>query len=888
MENLNDVEFGSDKDKEEAPILVAQRYLNIYRQIHIFNKEKRDQFDDELLALPANIFDFFKRMPGGRLLVEHIEEVKTERGISFVKSSKEDFAEGSGTSTTPTPAPVVAGGVAPIVGGSVTVDESFAEALAQSMANAFKQNPMQATVSGGGAVGGKIDFGNAFDIIAEEIKTSRTSLLDVLKETRSITDSVIASQVSISRILEGILSARTRDEVGTADLNNRIIASQASITKLLEGLYLANNQKNNEISDYLNIETKLQNFKNEIRAEMEQSLVKMQDMFVECMKSFNDKKVVIETKEPSLKHDDIKNLSTLLASTIKEHANIEKKENFETNNNTTPQRIENNFAQDTIVNENDINRKKKNKKKNKNNQFNNFESEDNVNNENKQGGVAEKVTMNTVSAPIVDGVIRNNTFKHEDNFNNVKLDTPPMDDLEDEIEEEITTDEEIDINFDDLSDLSSISDLDLEDVSSVNDENKNLSNSSVILDDTEIDIAEENDDNFTSLDGIVDDDLSFELPEQNTEFSADDNTTEENESFTSLDDIVDDGLSFELPEQNTEFNTEDSTIEEGESFSSLDDIADDGLSFELPEQNTEFSAKDNTTEESESFSSLDDIADDGLSFELPEQNTEFSAEDNTTEKSESFTSLDDIADDGLSFELPEQNTEFSAEDNIAEKSESFSSLDDIADDGLSFELPEENTEFSAEDNTTKESESFSSLDDIADDGLSFELPEENKEENKNTENSQSDNVSIDDFFNTDAVDNTPQAPSQPSTSTSRYSAELDKIRAALTSDNVDISSLDEPIALDDYSDDENVPQDDEYIGNTSTDADEDWEYEYVEDGTETLDTNNQTSDNNEEWDWEYVDENGNPIESNGEDEEWEWEYVEEEEASGNNVDNNNQ
>ena len=67
MENLSDVEFGSDKSDEEAPILVAQRYLNIFRQVHIFKKEKRDQFDDELLALPQNVTDFFKRMPGGRL-----------------------------------------------------------------------------------------------------------------------------------------------------------------------------------------------------------------------------------------------------------------------------------------------------------------------------------------------------------------------------------------------------------------------------------------------------------------------------------------------------------------------------------------------------------------------------------------------------------------------------------------------------------------------------------------------------------------------------------------------------------------------------------------------------------------------------------------------------
>ena len=233
MENLNDAEFGSDNSGEEAPILVAQRYLNIFRQVHIFNKAKRDEFDEELLSLPQNITDFFKRMPGGRLLVEHIEKVKTERGIAFVKANREDFDEGAGKTDTPTP--VATGGVVQMAGGSITLDPSFAETLAQSLANAFKQLPATSpsSLQPGGNTTVTADFGNAFDVIADEIRTSRASLLDVLKETRSITDSVIASQVSISRILEGILSSRTRDDNDVADLNSRIIASQASITKLL-------------------------------------------------------------------------------------------------------------------------------------------------------------------------------------------------------------------------------------------------------------------------------------------------------------------------------------------------------------------------------------------------------------------------------------------------------------------------------------------------------------------------------------------------------------------------------------------------------------------------------------------------------------------------------
>ncbi len=839
MENLNDVEFGSDKDKEEAPILVAQRYLNIYRQIHIFNKEKRDQFDDELLALPANIFEFFKRMPGGRLLVEHIEEVKTERGISFVKSSKEDFAEGSGTSTTP--APASGGAVAPIVGGSVTVDASFAEALAQSMANAFKQNPMQATVSGGSAVGGKIDFGNAFDVIAEEIKTSRASLLDVLRETRSITDSVIASQVSISRILEGILSARTKEDIGAADLNNRIIASQASITKLLEGLYLTNNQKNNEITNYLNIEKKLQSFQNEMRAEIEQSLNRMQEMFLECTKSFGDKKVVIETKETTLKHDDIKSISNLVASTIKEHSNITKEANVKV---TPPSFVneERTFMQNSPLGENDATKKKKKKKKNKNNQFSNNEVSENTNLINKPNNIVEKSTINAVGAPVLGGVIHNEAFKHNDKFDNVNLNTPPLDDFENETNDDIMS-SDINLDFDNLSDIDTVSDFNIDEQTPNFAKNIDLDEDLELDEESELEFPNTIKDEITPLDNLDNDGLSFDLPEQNT--GLNDETPKE-DAFASLDDITDDGLSFDLPEQNTGFN--DETPNE-DTFASLDDIADDGLSFDLPEQNTGFN--DETPNE-DTFANLDDIADDGLSFDLPEQNTGLNDE---TPKENTFASLDDIADDGLSFDLPEQNT------------------------GLNDETPKEDT--------------FANLDDIADDGLSFDLPEQHIdiEEDTSVNSANSDNFSVDDFFNSNTTIDEQQTSTQ---TTSRYSAELDKIRAALTSDNIDISSLDEPIALDDYSDDENVPLDD--YAEASDDTTEDWEYEYVEednaninviDQESAITTDVQNIDNNEEWDWEYVDENGNPIEGTDEEGDWEWEYVEEEDT-GNNPNNNNQ
>jgi len=74
-------EFAGKHQDEEDPILTAQRYLNIYRQIHIFNKKRQDEFDDSLLTISPDLRILLGTLPGGSLLVEHITELETQRGI---------------------------------------------------------------------------------------------------------------------------------------------------------------------------------------------------------------------------------------------------------------------------------------------------------------------------------------------------------------------------------------------------------------------------------------------------------------------------------------------------------------------------------------------------------------------------------------------------------------------------------------------------------------------------------------------------------------------------------------------------------------------------------------------------------------------------------------
>lgn len=975
MENLNDAEFGSDNSGEEAPILVAQRYLNIFRQVHIFNKAKRDEFDEELLSLPQNITDFFKRMPGGRLLVEHIEKVKTERGIAFVKANREDFDEGAGKTDTPTP--VATGGVVQMAGGSITLDPSFAETLAQSLANAFKQLPATSpsSLQPGGNTTVTADFGNAFDVIADEIRTSRASLLDVLKETRSITDSVIASQVSISRILEGILSCRTRDDNDVADLNSRIIASQASITKLLEGLYTANNKKNTEISDYLNVENRLQSFRNEIKDEISLSLQQMQDMFKEYAQTVNDRKVVIETvaqpfpadmekapngsnfqqnippvykKEntaeadtPNIKSSAIKPLSedekriatTDIPAGMHARSDDDTPLHFEPVTNLGDAPIlssertfgeEHSFGEERTFGE-EHKKKRRKKKKNRENQTDAINSSPQqpsspqISQAAQQPAAiisdkasaapkhAENRTDNQRIPQAFGGTIRNTAYKYDDNFDHIRLDVPPL-------EENIFT-EQPETEKDDLTArLNSLGNLH-DETNTVGGYSTHTSNN--ITNDSIDDPILNHSVSFGS------DDLDFVLPngsQQNTAKSpARVNSNEEGNS----------------PRNQNNDNSK-------ERIASIDDLNGDDLDFALPDgipeqdfsATEDFSAGFADISNEEPVNTNETSFSDDLNFSLPEKDFSLTEDEHDGQRNEATVSSRQTADVP---EIPSDDLDFTLPENIS-SAEGIDALSQFMSQSLAKQQAQE-------ENADTESITAAPLP-ASDDISAFDTRQEILTPTNETEDLASllasDSTSADMLLNQDAVSSHPQhtdfepqgiLPQNETTSDdaaddtgtaafqqerpSRYSAELDKIRAALTADNVDISSLNEPIALDEYSDDENVGQDSDTLvtdkqvmsdsddySKASVHSSDDSDYvqsqqissvavsqspsnvlDAAASGT-VADTAQETAEDGEDWEWEYVDENGNEIPA-GEDEDWEWEYVEDD-GKEDKPDNNKQ
>ena len=644
MENLNDVEFGSDKGSEEAPILVAQRYLNIFRQVHIFNKQKREQFDDELLALPQNIFELFKKMPGGRLLVEHIEEVKTERGISFVKSNREDFLNGSEGYSDKT-----SSGVVPVAGGNVVMDSSFAETFAQSMASALKQIPNNVSPVSASNINLPAELSNVFELIAEEIHSSRNSLLEVLKETKNITDTVVASQVSISRILDSILSARQRDDADISALNDRIIASQASIAKILEKL--CNNPCSSDSE--VRIENKLSRVKSEIVDDLKSLLSGFketpQKKSIDIDVAQQDNSSFQDTGLPHI--DVLDNLDESLGS-----PDIE-----ETSDNST----DTSTPEETEFQNVHPSKKKKKKKQ-------------------KKGGNQETLVATTiipsdvvaddVSTPI-DGVIRNSAYKHEDDFSNVNLNEPPLD-IDSIAESTNTTPAPVES-----------SDLSLQDFISDFDPNKEpVNNDEIDIDDVIADnepiYAGENTEESDELIGA----FTKEMDTHEDGFSDHNQAKTAAPVETNLDNFVsDDDFDFELP-QKSEFSDDynDTVDLDSASVDSPNDIeSDDGLEFALPKNTADFSDTTSSLDISNSdISDLNDfIKDDSTSVAdeedemqdfVEEASTNIDKEEVHSEQTHSYSSeLDKIKEaltsqeiDLSSLEEPIELDDYSDDENV--------------------------------------------------------------------------------------------------------------------------------------------------------------------------------------------------------------------------------
>ena len=220
----NRKKFKKSHGDGEDPIIIAQRFLNIFRQLHIFSKERKDAFNKMILEQPPEIRGMFGSLPGGSLLQEYVDDL--EQSVGVVRDHSGEFAH---ETTSPelseelSKAKILATALAdaqaqaaaklqaespsqaqpiftqtphmaqaPIMSGNVKVvaDSSFAKEIAAAFSQALKFNETQ------------IQTGNkqlAAAVIASQEKMAK--IFAEKTDNSALTKSIIASQEKMAQAL---------------------------------------------------------------------------------------------------------------------------------------------------------------------------------------------------------------------------------------------------------------------------------------------------------------------------------------------------------------------------------------------------------------------------------------------------------------------------------------------------------------------------------------------------------------------------------------------------------------------------------------------------------------------------------------------------------------
>ncbi len=152
-DDINEARRKAMRNGEEDPVVVAQRYLNIYRQMHIFSPERKQEFDKMLLELPSTIYSIFGTLPGGMILQDYISDLNEKNGKGPIKTadlpqtSTPILEEAISQTTQPQAQPAISQPVQVVSGGNMefSLGKDFAEQFAGAFDKLLKrQGEMQA------------------------------------------------------------------------------------------------------------------------------------------------------------------------------------------------------------------------------------------------------------------------------------------------------------------------------------------------------------------------------------------------------------------------------------------------------------------------------------------------------------------------------------------------------------------------------------------------------------------------------------------------------------------------------------------------------------------------------------------------------------------------
>ena len=249
-ENIRGIFNPAEKNKGEEPIVIAQRYLNIFRQLHIFDDARKASFNQKLLELPAEIRGMFANLPGGSTLQEYVHSLEKKAGISHENvlpsstatgASKEELSQAKILATALAEAQVQAAAQmqaqAPIMTAApagvaaapskIVADAAFAQEIAKALSAAIQHsddNHRQEYVE-----------------LVKAINASQEKIASLLTANRPVAGATVAPQEAAPQVM--VAQGSSED---IAALTKAVNDSQMQMAKMFLQFYnskLANPEK---------------------------------------------------------------------------------------------------------------------------------------------------------------------------------------------------------------------------------------------------------------------------------------------------------------------------------------------------------------------------------------------------------------------------------------------------------------------------------------------------------------------------------------------------------------------------------------------------------------------------------------------------------------------
>jgi len=121
---------------ENDPVIIAQRLLNLYRQLHIFSAEKKEAYNQMLMEQTPEVKRTLGALPGGVVVQQYLADIEEEAGVdveSFeAEASVEEYETSGGNNHYVHPTAVTVASDPEMVKGIV---DAFKEAIVTSEKN---------------------------------------------------------------------------------------------------------------------------------------------------------------------------------------------------------------------------------------------------------------------------------------------------------------------------------------------------------------------------------------------------------------------------------------------------------------------------------------------------------------------------------------------------------------------------------------------------------------------------------------------------------------------------------------------------------------------------------------------------------------------------------